>query len=155
MSCRVSCFCEMLLDCSRTFLQENDGGTEGGKTVAGGDVVGSTSVDSGLGGAGSSVLVSAGGHGRSHGSGHRSSHGLDQCAGAIGNSDGGGRGDGVGLAVDGGHVCSSGGSRANGGVSIEEKEVRNKSSVAFQGCTYAVTTSVVYTVPFAGAVPLM
>lgn len=54
-------FDEMLFDCSRTSLQENDGGTESSKTVASGHVVGSTGVSSGLG-SGSGSILSAGGH---------------------------------------------------------------------------------------------
>lgn len=80
----------MLLDCSKTFLQENDGGTESSKTVTGGNVVGSTSVNCGLGGRSGSVgLASSRGHHAAvgRGSGHR----LDQCARAVGDSNGGGR----------------------------------------------------------------
>lgn len=45
---------------------------------------------------------------------------MSQCAWAVGNSDGSGRRDGVGLAVDGGDIGTSGGSRANGGVSAQD-----------------------------------
>lgn len=114
MSCRVSCFVRNVSrDCQEEhFLQENDGGTEGSKTVTGSQVVGSTSVDGGLGSSSGSVLLSHGGRGCNR---------LGQCAGAVGNSDSSSRGNGVDLAVDGGDISSRGRSRANGRVSGEER----------------------------------